>query len=87
MMRIRGGDHKRALELQKALCNVPPQEFSHRPGVSFHKESLRQIGFNVGLPRKPRTLLNEQEKTQVAAVLKTHGLDMLKAGWSPKLRK
>jgi 4-hydroxy-tetrahydrodipicolinate synthase len=70
----RQGDRQLALKLQKTLCRIPPEELSQKPAISFYKEALRQIGLNVGLPRRPVTLLDSSEKELVGRLLQEYGL-------------
>ena len=73
-------DHhmEKAVELQRTISMTPPEELLQRPRVAFFKEILNQLGLEVGLPRRPSTPLNEQEKNRVTIFVKENGLDRLK---------
>ena len=75
---FRKGDRKRAYDLQKTMCEIPPEELSHRSSICFYKEAARQLGLDVGLPRRPSDRLTEAEKKQVSVFLAAYSLDKLK---------
>jgi len=74
----RDDQRAKALRFQKVLCSIPPEELSHKPSISFYKEAVRQMGLNVGPPRSPVTLLDDQEKNVVSRLIREYGLDTLK---------
>jgi 4-hydroxy-tetrahydrodipicolinate synthase len=75
---FKAGDNKKMRECQNMLLDIFPEEFSNKPTISYYKEALTQLGFDVGLPRAPMVALNEDEKLKVSDFLKRLGLAKMK---------
>ena len=66
------GDRARARKIQLALCNMPPHQFYNASTVTFYKEALRQLGLDVGLPRRPTPPADEYQKSVISDAIRNY---------------
>jgi len=63
-------DFEVAVKLQRILDEVVDKVSGHRAFISANKFALELAGFDLGFPRSPNRMLNEDEKSEIEEIFK-----------------